>query len=350
VPDGIPLTITVEVLPEEGRIEVDLRDNPDCQPCGLNLTEATAHGSAMIGIFNGIRDHGVPPNAGSFRRIRVQLRENCVVGVPRHPFSCSVATTNLCDRVSSPVQRALAEIADGFGMAEGGPIFPPAGGVISGTDPRRGGTAFVNQVHLGLTGGPGTPTTDGWLTLVHVGNAGLCRHDGVEVDELEHPIRVHERRLVTDSEGAGTRRGAPGVRVELGPIEGCRMRIFYTADGMINTAQGARGGGPGGPVRSFKREVSGELAPQPACAGVELAPGESIVSVSSGGGGYGPAWAREPERVSHDVREGYVSLERAREVYGVVMAPDGRIDPDATALRRARLAGRGPGDGETSDG
>ena len=28
------------------RIEVDLRDNPDCQPCGLNLTEATAHGSA----------------------------------------------------------------------------------------------------------------------------------------------------------------------------------------------------------------------------------------------------------------------------------------------------------------
>ena len=79
-------------------------------------------------------------------------------------------------------------------------------------------------------------------------------------------------------------------------------------------------------------------------------PGETIVSVSSGGGGYGPAWARGPERVLHDVRERYVSLERAREVYGVIVTPDGRVDPGATALRRARLAGPGSGDGRMPDG
>jgi N-methylhydantoinase B len=338
VPDGIPLRIGVTVDAEAGRVEVDLRDNPDCQPCGLNLTQGCSIGAALIGVFNGIRDHGVPPNAGSFRRVDIKLRENCTVGIPRHPFSCSVATTNLADRVSSPVQRAIAELADGFGMAEGGPIFPPAGGVISGNDPRRDDASFVNQVHLGLTGGAAGPVADGWITTIHVGNAGMCRLDGVEVDELEHPIRIRERRLLADTEGAGTFRGAPGIRVELGPIERCHMRLFYTADGMINVAQGTRGGGAGGPVQSFKRVAAGTLLPQPACAGVELAPGETIVSISSGGGGYGPPERRAVQRVQRDVAEGYVSASRAAEVYGVYLDGSGRIDETATAARRGVIA------------
>ena len=137
VPEGIPIGSRSRSTPRPARIEVDLRDNPDCQPCGLNLSEACARTAAMIGVFNGIADHTVPPNAGSFRRLSIHLRENCVVGIPRHPHSCSVATTNLADRVSSPVQRALAEIADGFGMAEGGPIFPAGRRRDLGTDPRR---------------------------------------------------------------------------------------------------------------------------------------------------------------------------------------------------------------------
>src|SRR5215470_15426535 len=101
VPEGIPVRVTVEVRPEDALIEVDLRDNPDCQPCGLNLTESCAKGAAMVAVYNSLIDHTVPPNAGSFRRVRVLLRENCCVGIPKHPFSCSVATTNLADRVSN---------------------------------------------------------------------------------------------------------------------------------------------------------------------------------------------------------------------------------------------------------
>ena len=66
----------------------------------------------VTGIYNvAILDHTVPTNAGSFRRVTLKLRENCAVGIPRHPFSCSVATTNLADRVANCVQRAIAEIA-----------------------------------------------------------------------------------------------------------------------------------------------------------------------------------------------------------------------------------------------
>jgi N-methylhydantoinase B/oxoprolinase/acetone carboxylase alpha subunit len=89
VPDGIPVKVDVEVDTQAATIFVDLTDNPDCQPCGLNLTESTPISAAMVGIYNGILDHHVPANAGSFRRVTVKVRENCAVGLPRHPFPAS---------------------------------------------------------------------------------------------------------------------------------------------------------------------------------------------------------------------------------------------------------------------
>ncbi|GLK86196.1 hydantoinase B/oxoprolinase family protein [Ancylobacter defluvii] len=335
VPDGIPVNVTVEVDAAAGRITVDLTDNIDCQPSGLNLSEGCARTAAMIGIYNGLIDHSVPPNAGSFRRVDIKLRENCVVGIPSHPHSCSVATTNLADRVSTPVQRAIAEIAPGFGMAETGPIMPPAMGVISGKDPRTG-ESFVNQIFLGVTGGAGTPVTDGFLTIIHCGNAGLCRQDSIEVDELHHPLFVADRRLLADTEGAGTYRGAPSMRAEFGPIEGCTMKVIYTADGTINPAVGALGGGSGGLSDAFKRELDGSLTRLPGCYGVELKPGETVVSVSAGGGGYGEPRQRKAESVLADVREGWISPERAREVYS--LAVSGTAEDDTFAIDAAATA------------
>ena len=341
LPDGIPIKVGVEIDGEAGRITVDLRDNPDCQPSGLNLTEGTAISAAMVGIFNGIMDHGVPANTGSFRRLEVKVRENCCVGIPRHPASCSVATTNLADRVTNPVQRAIAEIAPGFGMADTGPIMPPGIGVISGRDPRRAAEPFVNQVHLAISGGAGTPASDGFLSIIHAGNAGLCRVDGVEVDELHHPIIVTSRRLVPDTEGAGTYRGALSIYGEFGPIDGCTMRVLYTMDGSINTAQGVVGGLSGAAPQARKRGLDDTLTPLPPCYGLVLEPGERVVSYSAAGGGYGSPFARDAERVLTDVAEGWVSVERARDVYGVAVTGNmttGSFEIDAAATAALRAA------------
>jgi N-methylhydantoinase B len=315
VPDGIPVRAEVTIDPEAAVVEIDLRDNPDCQPCGLNLTEATARTAAMIGVFNSI-DHTVPPNAGSFRRLRIHLRENCCVGIPRHPASCSVATTNLADRVTSAIQRGIAELAEGAGMAECGPPIPASVAVLSGVDPRTG-AAFVNQIFLALSGGAAAPSEDAWLTIGHVGNAGFVLRDSVEVDELHHPIRVVEQRLLPDTEGPGRFRGASSLLAEYGPIEGTTLTVMYASDGTVNPARGARGGGDGARSRQLKRHRDGTLEEAPPTGAVVLEPGETIVSISSGGGGYGPPRERDPARVRHDVAEGWISAERAREVYGV---------------------------------
>jgi N-methylhydantoinase B len=292
----------------------------------------------MVGIYNGIIDHTVPPNAGSFRRVEILVRENCCCGIPKHPFSCSVATTNLADRVSGPVQTAIAELADGFGMAETGPIIPAGMGVISGYDPRHADAPFVNQIFLACTGGAGTPVSDGFLSIIHAGNAGMCRHDSIEVDELHHPLFVSHRFLVPDTEGAGRFRGAPSGYTEFGPVDGCSMQVLYTSDGTINPAKGTRGGLPGSRARAQKRELDGSLTDLPGCHGVTLEPGERIVSYSAGGGGYGRPEQRDPARVKHDLDERWITPRRAEELYGIVLDAAGEIDQAASRAKRTALA------------
>ena len=336
-PGGIPMTVKVKIDSQAARIEVDLRENPDTMPCGLNLSEACARTGAMIATFNSIED-SVPTNAGSFRRIKVHIREGCVAGGGKHPTSMSVATTNLADRVTNPTQRAFSKIQDGLGLAECGPIFPASLGVISGVDPRNGNEPFVNQIFLFDTGGAASAKNDAWLTICHAGNSGMCFIDSVELDELHFPFLVEARRLVQDTEGAGRTIGAPSGYCEYGPIGGGELEVVYVADGAINNAKGTRGGHGGARIRNYHRRVDGELVELPACEDIILKPGEKIVSYSSGGGGYGPPWARPAAQVKYDVEEGWISKERAHELYGVVFDQNGSVDEAATAARRKALA------------
>ncbi|MCY4479732.1 MAG: hydantoinase B/oxoprolinase family protein, partial [Rhodospirillales bacterium] len=173
--DGIPVKIVVEVDPGEGVIDIDLRDNPDAMPCGLNLSQACCESTLLLGVFNSIPD-AVPTNTGSFRRVRMHLKENTVCGIPRHPTSCSVATTNLADRVGNAVSRAIADLGDGYGMASTGSIIPPSLGVISGHSEKTKG-AYVNQIFLGWGGGAASAQADAWLSIGHLGNAGMSYQD-----------------------------------------------------------------------------------------------------------------------------------------------------------------------------
>lgn len=333
VPDGVPITVKVSVDPDDARIEVDLRDNVDCLPCGLNTTESTARNGALIGIFNSL-DRVVPNNSGSFRRLTVHLRENCAVGIPRHPASCSVATTALANRIGNAVQRAIAEFKDGVGMGEIGLIISPTMAVISGTDPRNGDQPFVNQVFFGHPGGAGGHGFDGWLNIGDLGAGAMLLLDSVEVAEANYPIRVSERRIAVDSEGPGRDRGAPGTFMEFGPVD-CSIDALYASDGSVFPARGARGGGEGLVATQFKRELSGDLTSLPLFARITLEPGTTILSRSCAGGGYGPAFERDPERVRYDVAEGWITHERARDAYGVILTEHGDVDVAATSALRS---------------
>lgn len=330
--DGITITSKVTIDNENAMIEVDLTDNPDALACGLNVSEACTRTSAMIGVYNSV-DNSVPKNAGAFRRVKLNLKDGGVVGIPHHPTSCSASTTNLADRVQNSTMRAMAEIGDGLGMGEIGCFCPPSTSVVSGNDPRNG-KPYVNQLFLGHTAGAGSPNEDAWMTMLHAGNGGMCYIDSVELDEVYTPLQVYARKLIQDSEGAGRYRGAPGILVELGPVN-CKMEAGFVADGNIHKPLGARGGGAAARSDQFRRTSDGGMHRLEQCSQVWIEAGEVLVSVACGGGGYGDPKTRDPARVLHDVQEGLVSRERAEEIYGVSISKDMRLDENATKRLRA---------------
>ena len=333
--EGIPVKATVEVRPGDAMIEIDLRDNPDAYACGLNLSRACAESNGLISVFNGIPEL-IPTNEGAFRRVEIHLREGSTVGGVSHPTSCSVATTNLADRVGNSVARALAAVGDGYGMASTGSIIPPAAGVISGTSAKTRGP-YVNQIFLGWGGGAAAPHCDAWISIGHLGNGGGCHQDSVELDEMRFPLHVVGRHYVTDSGGQGRTRGGEAMVSEFGPTEGS-MEIGYVSDGNVRAAEGARGGRPGAKSKQFRRDPNGDLHPLEPCAQAIIREGRTIVSYSCGGGGYGSPLERPSEYVARDVRERWVSAEAARDIYGVVLKPDYAVDEAATIARRRMMA------------
>ena len=355
LPDGLPLKATIDILPEEGRVVVDLRDNPDCVPTGLNLTESTAKNAATTGVLialNSVRDAdkiSVYNNAGTFRRVEVLVRENCVVGQPRHPASASCATTTVQCRVVGMVSIGMAMLGDPIGTAEPAYGQSPVQGVVSGHDPRRpGNPQYMFQIFAGTQGGPATGESDGWLTYLVSGGCGISYIDSSEVCEQKYPLVVWEKVVRRDSEGAGRTRGAPGNLAIYGPVR-APAEVQYFHDGVVNRAVGVHGGGsPLGPEAWWVGRDGGWEKYDHIVGEVVLQAGESIVSLSAGGGGYGSPLERDPSAVLVDVIDGYVSAERAERVYGVVLSGDPNrwetlaVDEAATARRRAELAVAGP--------
>ena len=169
---------------------------------------------------------------------------------------------------------------------------------------------------------------------MHIGDLGLCYLDSVEIDELRYPLRVVGRGIVTDTEGAGRYRGAPSGFCEYGPTDG-PIEAWFASDGSFNPPLGVRGGLPGGRSSQFKRRRDGSLSKLEPCGGVVLEPGETIVGYCCGGDGYGDPLDRDRQRVLEDLSEGWITAERAREVYGVT------IDSPGGGDRQSRLTDAG---------
>ena len=339
LPDGIPLNVELRIDPDTAMIDVDLMDNIDNIDCGFNESEACASASTIAGVFNSL-DPSVPRNSGSFRRIRLHLRDGSVCGRPKFPHSCSVSTTNVADRLVNLVQSAFAQISDGSGLAEGGLGMGAGMAVISGADYRADNDPYVNQLFLTNSGGPASPTADGWMTYGLPVAAGLMYRDSIEIDELKHPMEVRYLRMVPGTGGAGRFRGAPSMEVAYGPMQS-KMEVLWPCDGTVYPPKGVRGGQDGQRCRHFKVNANGEAEELPTVVGITITKGELVKGNQSSGGGYGSPLERDPRRVLHDVMEGYETQDRARNVYGVVLnsADDGEfsLDAAATAALRSQL-------------
>jgi N-methylhydantoinase B len=348
LPAGVEVNVTIDVRPQDGRVVFDLRENPDCIPFGLNVSEACARGGCTIALLNCLADD-VPRNAGSFRRVEVLLREGSIAGGLVEPYSASVSTTNVLNRIINAAQSAFCQLGEGEGLAEGAGAMGVGYAVFSGTYPPRsgegGGEPYVSEFVIGNNGGPASPHCDGWITYAMPDCSKTIYIDSVEMLERTYPLHFRSLRLLADSGGAGRLRGGPASEVIYGP-RATPMRVFYMADFARNPASGVRGGLPGTAASAHVIAADGTEQQVEAIGDSLLAPGEWIRGLEAGGGGYGDPLQREPQAVLTDVLERWVTREAARAVYGVVLiesrdsGTEPSVDDDATADLRAELRER----------
>lgn len=336
--EGIPIKVKITVDPDEGKIIVDLRDNMDNVPGGFNLSEATTRAATLIGVLHTM-PASVPHNEGAFGRVEILMREGSVVGKPKYPASTGLATSNVADRLATIITSTFAQLGAPFGSAEGSTSFGAAP-VISGTDSRYGDAPYINQLII-LGGGPGVFGHDGWVIYGVSQDNGVLHQDSIEITEQKYPVIFDQEELATDACGDGQWRGAPTLDVQMGARKDPSV-FYYFNDQHFNPARGVLGGTDARPSNVFKVNLkTGEKTQMDQFGQVDLNdPHERFLALNSTGAGYGDPLERDPEKVRWDVREEIISLERARDIYGVILDTGPElyaVDREATAKRRQEL-------------
>ena len=70
---------------------------------------------------------------------------------------------------------------------------------------------------------------------------------------------------------------------------------------------------------------------------IKVKKGDVITLHGMGGAGFGDPFERDADRVQRDVKDGFVSIEKAKEDYGVVIDPVTlEVDTEATAVKRKK--------------
>jgi N-methylhydantoinase B len=160
----------------------------------------------------------------------------------------------------------------------------------------------------------------------------------VETQENAYPILYLTRRFMKDSGGAGRYRGGVGSLVAIVPYGTPGMRMILVEDRRLIPTHGCVGGYPGGSNQWWvgrnidvpkaisqgfgdPEKILPTLEMVPPITTLDMGSHDMFVLASCGGGGFGDPVNRDPQKVATDVKWGFVSLEKARRLYGVVLDP-----------------------------
>jgi N-methylhydantoinase B len=324
-PEPIPIRLTLTI--EGDRVIADFSASAPQVRGSINCSLSVTKASTFTAIKCFCRQP-FPPNSGFFRPIEVIAPLGSLLNV-KFPGATFMRGLTIY-RINNVLFGALAQAMPDRAIAadEGGTNIV----VMEGYDDAD--ERFLYMETISGTWG-GRAELDGIDTASNV--TGLQSNTPVEILEHEYPIEVVQYGYVPDSGGAGRRRGGLGLVREYRFLAE-RGNLQIRADRVKIPPYGLYGGAPGGKSRNVL---------DPYGANVELAGkvkqrsirrGEVVRHILSGGGGYGWPFEREPERVLDDVRDGKVTIDAAREHYGVVIdAGSLVVDHAATVARRVLL-------------
>ncbi|MEI8146914.1 MAG: hydantoinase B/oxoprolinase family protein, partial [Alphaproteobacteria bacterium] len=302
------------------------RSSPACQG-PINISRATSVAACYVALKHVFTD--VPANAGCLRPITFVIPDTTLLGAGAPKPMAGYTETIL--RLIGVVFGALASaVPDQATACPFGTI-----NALSIAGHRANGARWVMFSFFG-GGLGGNPESDG---LNHANNPiSTATIPPAEIMEAAYPVIFTQWGLRPDSEGPGTQRGGFGAVYEIELLDERGADVFLLGERGRYAPFGVNGGAEAALNRFTWTAKDGTHEPPMASkiTGVALATGKRVRLETPGGGGFGPAHDRAPTKVARDVREGLVSVERARDVYGVVVSARGEVDEAATLAARGQ--------------
>jgi len=323
-PGTDPLRVAVTVTVAGDGITIDYAGSSPQTASGMNsyINYTRSYSYAAVKCLT---DPLGPMNEGALRPVTVTAPEGSFLN-PRPPAGGGPRAI-ICYRTFEAVLGALAPALPDRVAAAASHFANPTFG---GWDRARNRRFVAYELVLSGTGGrAGRDGCEGMSWAFNASNI------PIEAQEAAQPIVIERFGFIADSAGAGRFRGGCGVRRD--------MRFLADEGKLTNLSErqrfapyGVFGGKPGRLARTVINPGPGEEAVH-GKQSREFAYGDVISFQQSGAGGYGDPLERDPALVLDDVLDDYVSIDAARDEYGVVIIGAGadlRVDERATAALR----------------
>ena len=301
-------TVKVVITITEDEFIVDLRGNPQQSKSAFNTSyDATVVDAKMI--FKAIASPGSFANAGTFKPLRVQVDEGSMFAA-QYPAAMSVyyeVGIMLFDLLWKALAPALGD------SLPAGHYASICGTFIGGPHPETGKPHSIVEPQLGGWGA--CRDADG-LNALYTGHHGDTFNCPVEITEQRNGLLVDRFCLNEEPGGEGEFIGGKGINLDYRIL---RDEWWITMSYVRSeTPPWGLDGGLDGTTNYIKVvRQDGDEKRYRSCTALPLGRGDVIKVVTATGGGYGKPHRRSRDKILEDLKNGYISAERARKVYGI---------------------------------
>jgi N-methylhydantoinase B len=329
--DGVvdePVRLCLTLAVDGDEMTIDFTDTADQNTGPLNCTPAMAFAGAMA-VIMALLGEDLPKNDGFYRPFETITPEGSMVNpVDDAPVA---GGWEIAMRAGDLVTKAMADaLPEETIAATKGMVCNIAYG---GRDPRDDEKYVYYET---VAGGYGARAEKDGMEAVqtHFQNTA---NSPIEELESEIPLYVRKYELVQDSAGAGRTRGGLGVRRDM-QFYDHEASFSLLTDRAKFPPWGLFGGESGFAAQYMINPDSDDPMTVSSKSTTKLDSNDIASVQTPGGGGYGDPTERPPEKVLDDVINEKVSVDAAREEYGVVVDREERtIDEEATEQTRAEL-------------
>jgi N-methylhydantoinase B/oxoprolinase/acetone carboxylase alpha subunit len=325
---GGAVKIYVKLTVKGDTLTADFTGSSEQVQGSINSTLSYTASVTAACVRSVLREKNVPNTAGMFKPLTIIAPEATIVNVSEPGASSMRGVTGfrMVDAVLGAMSKILPDRIPACG--EGGNSLVIIGGHREDKS---------NYVYFELLTGDwgGRPDRDGVDALCNPVN--VASNIPIEEAECSYPILIEKYGLANDSGGAGKYRGGMAIERQWRLLYG-NAKLTIRSDRRDHPPYGLYGGRTGQGSINILSGLGKTEQVLPTFVSTTMNAGQTLYHRMPGGGGWGNPLERDPAKVVEDVKNEKVSIDQARQLYGVVIHNDSFVvDTEETNKLRKRL-------------